>query len=267
MRMRIVVIATVVVCLGAALLVTGQPPAPSSRPYLGIFAEPAPAGAAHVGVFAREVTSGSPADKAGLKVGDEITKVGERDVKDFDDLVNTLAKHKPGDKVTFHVLRDGKDQDLTVTLGERQPPRPERPLRIRPTAFLGVATMPLTAAERSRLGVKADRGAVVMEVVPNTPAAQAGLQRDDVITAVNDKPVNDPQGLRAAVSEVGAGKDINLTVLRGGETKHIKARLEESPADAFVPPALDDGNPLRRMERRLERLEKRVQELENKLKK
>jgi serine protease Do len=266
MCFRVLLVVTLFAFLGAALLVVGQPPVAPARPYLGILGEPAPAGAAQPGVFAREVDPGSPADKAGLKVGDEITKVGDKEVKDFDDLVNTLAKHKPGDKLAFHVLREGKERDLTVTLGERQPPRAGRPVRIRPTAFLGVRTELLTPAEKTRLGVTADEGAVVMEVVPGSPAAQAGLQRDDVITTVNGKPVTDPMALRAAVSDAGAGKEVTLKVLRGRESKEIKAKLEESPADVLAPPAFEDGNPLRRLERRLDRLEKRVQELEDKLK-
>jgi S1-C subfamily serine protease len=265
MRTRIISIATLFALLGAALVVTGQPPVPASRPYLGILAEPAPAGAERPGVFAREVTPGSPAEKAGLKPGDEIFKVGDNEVRDFDDLVNVLAKHKPGDKLDFRVRRDGKERNLTVTLGERQPLRADRPVPARPTAFLGVATAPLTAAEKSRLGVTADGGAVVMEVAPDTPAARAGLKRDDVITACNDKPITSPEQVRRVVNETGAGKEITFTVLRGKETKHLKARLEEAPADAFGPPAIEDANPLRRMERRLDRLEKRVQELENKL--
>jgi S1-C subfamily serine protease len=189
--------------------------------------------------------------------------VDDKEVRDFEDLVNTLARHKPGDKLAFQVRRDGKEQSLEVTLGENRPPRAG--LSNRPTAFLGVATRPLTPAEKGRLGITANEGVVVAEVVPNTPAAQAGLRPDDVITAIDGKPITSPADLREMVSEARADKEITLTVLRGKESSQIKTRLEESPADVFAPPSFDEKAALRRMERRMDRLEKRVQDLEKKL--
>jgi S1-C subfamily serine protease len=262
MSLRFLAVMTLSALLAAAASAGAQTSSPSTRPYLGILAEPAPAGAAQAGVFVRSVTAGSPAARAGLKEGDEITRVDDREVKDFEDLVNTLARHKTGDKVTVQVRHEGREQSLAVTLGEHRQPRPGLPGR--PTAFLGVATRPLTSADKQRLGVAANEGVVVVEVVANTPAAQAGLRPDDVITAVDGKAVASPADLREWLSEAGADKEVGLTVQHGQETRQVKARLEESPADAFTPPALDERGALRRLERRLDRLEKRVQELEQK---
>ena len=96
-----------------------DPPAKhASKASLGVFVEPTPPNAEHPGVIIQQAPPDSPAAKGGMKAGDIIVKAGDRDVKDFDALANALANHKPGDKVAFHVLRDGQDKSLTVTLGE-----------------------------------------------------------------------------------------------------------------------------------------------------
>src|SRR5205814_1197708 len=71
------------------------------------------------------------------------------------------------------------------------------------------------------------------EVMPGTPAAKAGLQRGDVITAVAGQAVSDPRALREAIHRAEAGKEISLTVQRGREKKEIKARLEELPVEGI----------------------------------
>jgi S1-C subfamily serine protease len=61
----------------------------------------------------------SPAEKAGLKAGDTIVSVNKVAPKDRDDLVKTVGQHKPGDKLTVVIKRDGKEQTFVVTLAER----------------------------------------------------------------------------------------------------------------------------------------------------
>ncbi len=208
----------------------------TGRAYLGIMAESAANGE---GVTIRNVDPNGAAAKAGLQPGDMIRKVGDRDVRDFDQLVNALAQHRPNDKVTLHVRRAGKDQDFEVTLGRRpespsgQPITPNAP---RPTAFLGVATVPLTQEEKDRLGVPTVQGVRVVEVVPGTPAEKAGLQRDDIITSFNDTQITSPQQLWQAVQQAGADKEVTVKAMRGKENKEFKAHLEQAPADFYTPP-------------------------------
>jgi len=64
------------------------------------------------------VIPGSPADKAGLKEGDVVLKVGNDTIDQQHSLVRILTKYSPGDKVTLKVSRDGKDMNVDVTLGE-----------------------------------------------------------------------------------------------------------------------------------------------------
>ena len=65
------------------------------------------------------VVAGSPAEQAGLKVGDTITSVDTKEVKSGDELVAEIAGRKPGSKVKLGFLRNGKKEDATVTVADR----------------------------------------------------------------------------------------------------------------------------------------------------
>jgi serine protease Do len=71
------------------------------------------------GVLVQQVQSGGPADKAGIRPEDIIISVDGRPVKDGDDLVNEIASRKPGSTIRLGFLRDGKEQEATVTIGDR----------------------------------------------------------------------------------------------------------------------------------------------------
>src|SRR5262249_15628865 len=163
--------------------------------------------AQHPGLVIRELTPEGPAAKAGLMSGDIVTKVDDQAIKNYDELADVVSKHKPGDKVAFHVFRDGREVTMTVTLGQRGVRRPEGGDNLpgRSAAFLGIQLGPLSPEARNRVGQNVE-GAVVTEVVPNTPAAKAGLQSGDVITQINNKAVTDPEAIRETIRNLGVGK-------------------------------------------------------------
>jgi serine protease Do len=254
--------------LGASAPAAAQPAGAPPRPSLGVLVRPAAAGATGSGVVVQEVSPDSPAARAGLREGDVILMVGDRAVRDYEDLVGALQGRRPADKVTVRVRREGAERDLAVTLGAapRGAPAPER----QPRTMLGVQALPLTPTDRDRLGVPADQGVVVTAVAQGSPAERAGLRRGDVITAVDDKPVPSPARLRDAVEASGAGQEIRLAVARGKDTRQVRVRLAASaespqpPPEFSAPAPVPEESALRRLEQRVERLEKRVQELEQK---
>jgi putative serine protease PepD len=87
-----------------------------SRPYLGISSGPAPSGN---GAQVQAVTAGSPAQSAGVRAGDIITRIGGQAISDPDAVANAIADRKPGDRVTIELTRGGSKQTLQVTLGTR----------------------------------------------------------------------------------------------------------------------------------------------------
>jgi len=72
-----------------------------------------------VGAYVNQVQSGSPAEKAGLKTRDIITKIDGRPLNDTYSLEMVVAEHTPGDKIKLSVWRNGKTMTLTVTLGAK----------------------------------------------------------------------------------------------------------------------------------------------------
>src|SRR5947199_2134357 len=97
-------------------------------------------------------------------------------------------------------------------------------------ARLGVYFQELTPKLASALGVKASEGAVVTEIVPDGPAAKSGLQKDDVIVALNGKTV-DGRSLRNAVGSMSPGSTIDLKVLRGTSERNYSITLDRMPED------------------------------------
>jgi S1-C subfamily serine protease len=71
------------------------------------------------GAIKIQVLPDSPADKAGLKDGDILLKIGDTEIKAPKDAIETVAKAKPGDKLKIQIRRDEKEQTITVTLAEK----------------------------------------------------------------------------------------------------------------------------------------------------
>ncbi len=101
----------------------------------------------------------------------------------------------------------------------------EVPREHRGKGYLGVAIQDLSAEQRGRLGIAPPRGAEIVDVMPNTPAAKAGLQNGDVVLSVDGREVDGTRGLKNAIQLAGAGHDVTLLVQRGQQTRELKAHL------------------------------------------
>ncbi|HEU4432870.1 MAG TPA: DegQ family serine endoprotease [Pyrinomonadaceae bacterium] len=95
--------------------------------------------------------------------------------------------------------------------------------------MLGVTIQPVDADLAASMNLPAARGAIVTNVTPNGPADKAGIQRGDVITAVNNTPVNDPNTLRNTVAGLAPGTNATVTVQRNGRDQNVSVALAELP--------------------------------------
>ena len=100
--------------------------------------------------------------------------------------------------------------------------------------WLGVAIQPVDQDIASSLGLKSTDGALVSQVEPNSPAAKAGIQRGDVVTGINGKPVDEPRALSRDVADVAPSKSAKLTVVRNGKQQSIDVTVGRQPQQQEV---------------------------------
>lgn len=184
------------------------------------------------GVIVNQVEAGSAAERAGLKRGDVILALNGNLVTDPNSFRNEIAGTPPGRTVTLRISRTGNEQELSLTLSELTPQqRPSGPTNeVEPQSRtddggkLGIAVQPLTPAIAQQLGISADvQGLVVLEVDPSGPAADAGVQRGDVIDQVDQQPVRSVVDLRRAI-ERAEKRPLLLLVNHRGTTIFVTVR-------------------------------------------
>ncbi len=172
------------------------------------------------GVTVSNVVSGSPADQAGLKIGDTITSVDGKDVKSGDDLVADIASRKPGSKAKLAFVRNGKKQDATVTIADRSKlfaarlgEEDESQGEEAPKASkFGVTVRSITPDLADRLSIPAGKGVVVQDVKQGSFAEDLGLNRGDVIMEVNKQPVDNSDDFKKIESSLKSGQDVVFLV-------------------------------------------------------
>lgn len=101
--------------------------------------------------------------------------------------------------------------------------------------YLGVTIQEVTPALAKAFGLQQAEGVLIADVAPNSPAARAGLERGDVIEAVNGNRVQSPQELQRLVAGLQPGATANLTVIRNGREQAITAQVAEMPAEVSAP--------------------------------
>ena len=181
-------------------------------------------GAGSGGVTVSDVTAGSPAERAGIKVGDTIVSVDGKPVKNGDDLVSDIASRKPGTKVTLGFVRNGKKQEASVTVadraklfaarlgddeenGEEETPKESK---------LGLTVGAVTSEMADRLEIPAGKGVIVKDIKPSSFADDVGLTRGDVILEINKQPVNSEEDFTRIASSLKSGQDVVFLVRQRG---------------------------------------------------
>ena len=172
------------------------------------------------GVIVNSVRAGGPAEKAGLKPRDIITSIDGRQIKDGDDLVNDIASRRPGSSIRLGFIRDGKPQDATVTVGDRD----------KVFADLGNPLMNNAPDDEENPG-ESKLGIVVHEISPDTAtkihspgviiqsvrtasfADLQGLEPGLVIIRINRQSTGTREQFNAVVSKLKTGDDVVFEVV------------------------------------------------------
>ncbi|MGC1372757.1 MAG: DegQ family serine endoprotease [Candidatus Sulfotelmatobacter sp.] len=184
---------------------------------------------AEKGALVSSVDANTPGGKAGLQRGDVITEIDGQPVESANDLRLKVGTMTPGTTVHLKVDRNGQPRDFSFALGEAPTGKgaassanatPEN------ITMRGVQVDELTDDVRQQLGLKPNvKGVVVTNVSDDSPAADAGLQRGDVIVQVNRQPVNSVSDYQRLVSEAGK-QTVVLLVNHGGNTVFLVVQPE-----------------------------------------
>ena len=169
----------------------------------------------------------SPADRAGLRVDDVIIEANGQPVRRVPDLRHILGRMYAGDTLALVARRGAETITAQVELAAKLVPYE--------SGYLGILPVRRTTAATGT-DATAPAGVEIREVLPNSPAAQAKLERRDVILSANGKPVNSAADLLDPISRLRPGEKLTLEVRRGNavETRSI----ELAPVDESVPDSL-----------------------------
>jgi serine protease Do len=180
------------------------------------------------GALVSEVKEDSPADQGGLKPGDVIVSYQGSPVADGVSLQRLVTRTPIGAKAAVAVVRDGREKELTVTIGEL--PDATRIAKADggtgEQALAGVVVQDLDRDTARELGLAGRiRGVVVTAVDPDSAAEQAGLQRGDVIREINRQPVRSVKDFEKLASDVKKGERVLMLINRRGATLFLSVKV------------------------------------------
>jgi serine protease Do len=182
------------------------------------------------GVLIGDVTPGGPADQAGIKRGDVILGFDGNKVGGATQLRLMIAEMAPKTKIKVSLLRQGRTMDVTVVLAEKpKTPQEQVPAQEQPEGQtgekLGLGLQDLTPDVAAQLGYEKEKGALVADVAPGSPAEDAGLGRGDLIKEVNRAPIGSVREFEKAIKSFKAGDVIALLVRRGSTTLFVGIKI------------------------------------------
>ncbi|MFA9370226.1 MAG: Do family serine endopeptidase [Labilibaculum antarcticum] len=156
------------------------------------------------GVYVDSLASNSAAADAGIKKGDVIVKVNDAKVKTTAELLETVGRHRPGDKLDLHVNRNGKVKDFTITLrnakGEANLSKKETDLVL---VRLGIELEELSAKEAKKLDVTG--GLRITKINSGLIQRQTSLKQGFIILQVDGKPINSLSEFEDYLNRKGEG--------------------------------------------------------------
>jgi serine protease Do len=181
------------------------------------------------GIVVNSVSSGSPAERAGLRPGDIVTTFAGRPVEaekdeDLGSLQRLVASVRPGEEAKMEILRDRKEKTLEVHMGVQPSVEPEED-----ESDLGFHVQEITEHVYRSQRLATREGAYVSFVARGSPASEAGLFPGDVIERVEERDVESLDDFRNAMSSVENLTTFLVTTRRGEETKFLLLKRGAQP--------------------------------------
>jgi len=199
------------------------------RPWIGLTVQPVTAeiaeslGLSHPsGVMVKKVLSGGPAEKAGIKSGDVILQVDEKEIPDEQTLRFRVATYKVGSNADFKIFRDHAEQVIKVNMeAPLETPAAEHIKMTGKNPLSGSVVATITPALIEDKGLKENaEGVVVLAIAQGSIASRVGFTEGDIITTVNGQHITEVADLKAALGKSEHGTWL-VVVQRGEETLNI----------------------------------------------
>lgn len=181
------------------------------------------------GVLVTGVSGGSPAEKGGLKSGDVIVSINDKQTTGVGELRNIVAMLTPGNESVLKIIRDGKEKKIKVIIGEQ--PRDFASVAKEAKdkgmlAEMGLALQDLTPELAEKLGYEKNQGVLIADVRVDSPAARVGIRPGALIEEVNRVRVNNLEELNKVMAKTANQKQVLLRVRAGEQSRFIVLRSE-----------------------------------------
>jgi serine protease Do len=177
------------------------------------------------GVAVSQVIEGSPAEEVGIKHNDVIVEFEGQPVDNDNEFRNRVAMLKPGTKVNFVILRDGKRKTFTVKLAERPSEEKIAAAKSQTIEKLGLTVQNLTDDLAERFGYEGMAGVVVTQVESSSLAERAGIKAGMLIMEVNRESIANTKEFDKAVEKAGEDRSILLLITDGRYARYVILKL------------------------------------------
>lgn len=177
------------------------------------------------GALVSEVIKDGPAEKAGMKAGDIVMEFDGKKINEMNDLPRIVASMPVGRKVPVRILRDGKQEEISVTIERLKDDDGEGPATAAPDR-LGMNVAELSGELAAKLGVTETKGVVVTEVKPGGLADEAGISTGDIIREVNGEKIASIAEYNKRVERLKKGELVRLLLRRGDSSMYVALKLD-----------------------------------------
>ena len=183
----------------------------------------------HNGAIVSQVIEDSPAELAGVEEQDVIISVDGRSVDNSSKLKNLISSGRPKDKTNLTVIRDGREQNVIVTLGTRPGEKELREsYRTGDNLYdmLGLKVEPYSKEEDASYSFGSGDGVLVVEVKQESTAADNGIRKGDVITEVGKNDITSVNDYKVELKGYEKGDTIMFRIIRNGSPLFIAFEIE-----------------------------------------
>jgi C-terminal processing protease CtpA/Prc len=198
-----------------------------------------------VGVLVNDVEEDSPAQRAGIQEGDIIIEYNGEKIVNTRSLTRNVRASQPGDEVDILVVRKGRERHLMATIGETSKKKETDKKEIdvekysekslpavkigKEYGWLGVLLQDVTEQLGEYFGVTDGQGALITEVVEESPAEKAGLKAGDVIVGYARNKIDGVRELVEAIRETEIGAEVEIRLLRERRSLTLHAEIGQGP--------------------------------------